>query len=166
MVGPAPSDAGYVVITADPLLTGEFDLSTLGSGMLKQTVAGVVAHPAIAIPGVDYDVPRFVQVVVLQDTPAYSILTTSGFIADSSNMVYFGRVLGMVETFYPNGSMANVITDLDITNNTWSWSPNSRLYLNGTSISASPPVTGFSQRVAVAINANIISMGLQPPVQL
>ena len=102
---------------------------------------------------------RFIQVVVQQDTPAYSIVTSTGLIANSGNLAHYGRVVGMTEIGVLNGTVVNVIDDLDVTNNAWAWSPGTYLYLNGSTISATPPSSGFSQRVATASNANIIIMG-------
>lgn len=44
----------FVIYTADPTLPGAFDLGALTSGILKQTVFGASATPAIAVNEVDY----------------------------------------------------------------------------------------------------------------
>lgn len=44
----------YVIYTDYPLFPDAFNLATLGSGLIKQTVLAGIATPELAIPGVDY----------------------------------------------------------------------------------------------------------------
>ena len=52
----APDDAPFVTYRASVDLSNEFDLGSLTSGLLKQTVAVGTSTPAIATAGVDYTV--------------------------------------------------------------------------------------------------------------
>ena len=49
----------FVIYQPEPLLPNAFDLGTLTSGMLKQTVAAGVSTPSIAVNGTDYYGPGF-----------------------------------------------------------------------------------------------------------
>lgn len=53
--GGAPTGASYITKTADTTLTGEFALSTLGTGLLKNTTA--TGDLSIAVAGTDYVAP-------------------------------------------------------------------------------------------------------------
>lgn len=52
--GGAPDNAHYVTTQAESSLVNSFNLGSLTSGLLKQTVSGGVATPAIAVAGTDY----------------------------------------------------------------------------------------------------------------
>jgi len=67
---------------------------------------------------------------------------------------------------YTAGQIAQLADDDEVVNPSWSWSPGTKLFLNGTNISATPPASGFSQMIGVARNANIIILQLGPPIQL
>lgn len=49
----------FLIYTADPLLPSAFDLGTLSTGLLKQTVVAGVATPSIGVNGTDYYGPGF-----------------------------------------------------------------------------------------------------------
>lgn len=55
--GGAPTDAHYVTTQAESALSNEFNLGSLTSGLLKQSVSTGVATPAIATAGTDYTTP-------------------------------------------------------------------------------------------------------------
>jgi len=110
--------------------------------------------------------PDTLDVQVAQDTPAYSLVTANGLLADSANIAHYGKVIGMTPIFVANGQIAQLLDDDEVTNGAWAWSPGTKLFLNGTVISATPPSSGFSQMVAVARNANIIIVKLGPPILL
>ena len=55
----APANGPYVLTTVDADLPDAFSLGSLSSGILKQTVSGVVSTPSIAINGTDYYGPGF-----------------------------------------------------------------------------------------------------------
>jgi hypothetical protein len=72
----------------------------------------------------------------------------------------------MVTEDVSSGAIATAMVDDEVVNLAWGWSPGSKLFLNGTTISVSPPTVGFSQMVAVARNANTIIMRISQAVLL
>lgn len=79
----APADGSYVVTADVPGLPNEFNLGLLTSGLLKQTVVGATATPAIAIAGTDYTSLAFktIQVATQSDVVADGASDTLTFAA-------------------------------------------------------------------------------------
>ncbi len=105
-------------------------------------------------------------VLAAVNIPAYAVVTVDGNLADSSNAAHFGRVEGIAIAAINTGFIGTVEIEGEIVNSGWSWSPNTKLFLNGTVLSASAPTTGFAQMVAVAKNAMTIIIRIGTPVLL
>jgi hypothetical protein len=111
-------------------------------------------------------IPPTVDVQASENLPAYSVVTSSGNVADSGDMFSFGRIVGMTTEPVASGFIAHLTSDGEVTNSAWSWPPNSPLFLNGTSLSIIPPPTGFSQIIGVSRSAMTMIVQLQPPILL
>jgi hypothetical protein len=109
--------------------------------------------------------PDIVEVNATENIAALSFITANGKTADSGNTAHCSRVIGFVQNAALSGHAAQVIVEGDVTYSGWSWAPSQELFLNGTSISATPPNSGFSQLVAVAQSAQTIFVRLQQPIQ-
>lgn len=107
-----------------------------------------------------------IAVLAAEDLAPYIMVTVQGNVANSNNVAHYNKVMGITTEETLTGSIAQLVADTEVTNDLWTWSPGAKLFLNGTSISATPPSSGFSQLVAVARNANIIIMRLEPPILL
>lgn len=97
--------------------------------------------------------------------PAYSIVTVSGEIADSSNVNHRNKILGMDisgTTFNTGGKAvySGIIEKLS-----WNWS-GSVLFLNGTSLSSTPPTTGFCCEIAKVLSPTSILIGIKKAILL
>lgn len=99
------------------------------------------------------------------DIPAFSLVTANGQIADSTNLFHFGHVVGLSTTLTLNGFIDTVVTEGEVTG-PWTWTNNDKIFLNGTSLSTTPPTTGFSQFIAIARSNNTIYVRLQQPILL
>jgi hypothetical protein len=97
------------------------------------------------------------------DIPALSLITANGQIADSNNIAHFNRVVGIVMAAVLTGFIAEAVVEGEPS---WSWAPNSKLFLNGTTLSATPPSSGFSQLVGIARNVQTVFIRLQVPILL
>jgi hypothetical protein len=111
-------------------------------------------------------IPEQIPFLATELIPAFSLATAKGQIANSNNLLHYNQVIGMVIEDVPNGAIGQATVDGEVTNNTWAWSPGSKLFLNGTALSVTAPSTGFSQMVAVARNANIIIMKISQAILL
>lgn len=110
--------------------------------------------------------PAGSTVLAAEDLPAFSVVTVGGNIADSNNTAHFSRVAGITIDDVASGFIATVELEGEITNPAWSWSPNDKLFLNGTSLSTSAPTTGFAQMVAIARTTETIMIRIGAPVLL
>lgn len=116
--------------------------------------------------GWELRIPEQIAFNATEPIPAFSLATANGEVANSANLSHFNKVIGMVIEDVADGEIGFATVDGEVTNNAWAWSPGSKLFLNGTTISLTAPSTGFSQLVAVARNANIIIMKFNQPVLL
>src|SRR6266481_5997531 len=142
--------------------TGRVQVSSnnVGSGGKPLDFSGVTVSGVGGGGGGTFDIQ------VAQDTAAYSLVTITGLIANSSTTAHYGKVVGMATQFVANGQIAHLVDDAEVTNGAWAWSPGTKLFLNGTSISATPPSSGFSQMVAAARSATTIVVQFGPPLLL
>lgn len=106
------------------------------------------------------------EVVAAEDLPALCLVTAGGERADSGNIAHFNRVLGILMTPVLVDNVAVLVVEGEVTDLTWSWTANQKLFLNGTSISTVPPATGFSQLIGNTRNSHTIFIRLQVPIKL
>lgn len=111
-------------------------------------------------------IPDRVEFNATEDIPAFSLATAHGKLADSNNVLHFGKVIGMVVEDVLTGFVGSATVDGEVTNPLWAWAPGNKFYLNGTIISLTPASVGFSQMVAVARNAQTIIMKMELPILL
>lgn len=108
-----------------------------------------------------------VPFVATENIPAFTVVTATGKIADSSNVVqHRGRIIGVCIEAVVSTFSGSAVTVGKITNPLWSWSIGDIIYLNGTSLSIIPTSTGFSQRIGIAIQSDTIDIGLGEPILL
>lgn len=108
--------------------------------------------------GWELRIPEQIEFLATGNIPAFSLVTAEGKVANSNNLSHFNKIIGMSINAVVAGAIGYATVDGEVTNNAWAWSGGSKLFLNGTTISLTPPSSGFSQMVAVARNANIIIM--------
>jgi hypothetical protein len=107
-----------------------------------------------------------VEIVAAEDLPARSFVTAAGRVADSTNVLHMNHVIGITMTDVPSGNVAIVVVEGEVSDSTWSWSADTKLFLNGTSLSTVPPSVGFSQLLAISRNDQAIFIRLQTPIRL
>ena len=98
-----------------------------------------------------------VPIQTFQVIPAYSCVTASGELANNQNPAHNGHVIGVTEGVMngipANPTWGNVIVVGTIFNEAWSWTPGGQIYLGGTVLTQTQPVTGFVLRVGWALTA-------------
>jgi hypothetical protein len=105
-------------------------------------------------------------IVAAEDLPAFSVVTVGGHIANSSNLTHIGRVAGIAVGDIALGESGLIELEGEITNPAWSWVPNSKLFLNGSGLSAVAPATGFAQMIAMARSDQTIIIRIGDPILL
>jgi hypothetical protein len=90
--------------------------------------------------------------------------------ADNTNPSNFGRVIGLSTSAAPDGAQVSYKSTGEMTNSGWTFPPGADLFagINGmlTEIPPSKPAAVFSQRVAIAVTSNTISIRLAEPIIL
>jgi hypothetical protein len=107
-----------------------------------------------------------VEYVAHEDIDEFDIVTADGYVADSGNVSMAQKVLGMSKTTTANGLTGTATVDGKVTNGAWSWTVGAQIFLNGTSISETPPTTGFVLRVAKATKADTIVIDIDQSITL
>lgn len=101
------------------------------------------------------------EITVTEDIIEFSLVNVDGSKADSSIVGKRNWALGVNKTTILNGFSGEIVTSGQIVNPSWSFTSGDQLYLNGTSISSTPPSTGFSQKIGNAINSTIVNINIK-----
>lgn len=106
------------------------------------------------------------QIVMDENGPAFSVVTVDGKIANSSVVANIGRVAGIALTAPVAGMLVDCIFYGDIENPLWSFNEGDSLFLNGTTLSATPPASGFSQAIGSAKSPTKVVINIEEPILL
>ena len=97
---------------------------------------------------------------------AYQAVNIDGTLTDSSLVNKRDLCLGLATANINSGFSGNVQLIGNITNPAWNWSTNDLIYINGTTLSKTPPSTGFIQIIGKAINATTIEININPTIRI
>lgn len=188
LTGPPPitvvTDAAITVVPQDPATTVVVDeaVAVLVDNPItvvpnNPAIAVAVASPEVAIlvvPGLpgppgsgggggssDLDTA---DIVATEDIPALKFVTAGGQVADSSNLAHFNHVVGISMEAVLSTFVATLATEGEVTDPSWNWTANQKLFLNGTTLSTTPPTSGFSQYVGITRNSHTVFIRLQLPI--
>jgi hypothetical protein len=107
------------------------------------------------------------EILAAMDIPKLSLITANGQVADSNNLAHFNKAIGIVMADVLSGAIATAIVEGEVVEPTWAWSgPGYLLFLNGTTLSASPPSSGWSQLIGVTRNDQTVFIRLSVPILL
>lgn len=109
---------------------------------------------------------ELIAINAAEDLAAFSMVTADGHVANSANTGHYGKVVGITSTFVASGFVAQLFDDDEVDNPLWSWSVGQKLFLNGITLSTTPPSSGFCQMVAVARNPTTVIMRIEIPILL
>lgn len=107
-----------------------------------------------------------VSVTATTNIPAFQATTSTGDRADSSNVLHYGKVVGITKAVVLSGFVVEVCQIGEIQNLGWSWTAGQNIFLNGNSLSSSSPVSGFIQQVGIAKNSTTVIVKLASPILL
>lgn len=91
---------------------------------------------------------------------AYKVATTTGYNADSANSGHNGRIAGVTVTAINSGFAGQVVSEGEIQNDVWTWTIGNVIYLNGTNLSITPPISGFRVIIGEAVDTNKIYVNI------
>lgn len=106
------------------------------------------------------------EVVATENIPILKFVTAGGKIADSNNTAHIGHVLGITLSPVNTGFIVQAVVEGEVTDPSWSWGVDTKLFLNGTSLSSIAPSNGFSQQVGISRNAQTVFIRLEVPIRL
>lgn len=107
-----------------------------------------------------------IKVIARESLQKYVAVNSWGERASNIGVRSYGKVLGITQDTFGIGLEATVVFNGEIINNLWSWAPGSIVFLNGTSLSTTPPLSGFSQKLGIVKNPNTILVELGEPIML
>lgn len=107
-----------------------------------------------------------VSVTASTNIPAFSAITSAGDRADSSNILHFGKIIGITKTIVFSGFIVEICQIGELENLNWAWITGQEIFLNGNSLSSVSPISGFVQRLGIAKNSTTIIVELESPVLL
>lgn len=116
---------------------------------------------------IDITSPAIVgQIVMDEPGPAFCVVTVDGKVADSAVLSHIGRVAGIALTAPAAGFPVDCIFHGDIENPLWSFAEGDSIFLNGASLSATPPASGFSQAIGSAKSPTKVVVNIEEPILL
>jgi len=108
-----------------------------------------------------------VNIVAAENIPAFNPVTSLGLKADTANpSASMGRVIGLATAAIALGFSGTIIEGGEITNGAWTWATGDPIFLSGTTLANTPPVSGFSQQIGTAKSATAIVVDLSSPLLL
>lgn len=96
----------------------------------------------------------------------YSVVTISGYKADSSNLEHLNKIVGVAIEDIEKDKSGKVLVSGKVVNTAWDFQPNALLYLNGSEISIIPPIDGFLCQIGKAITTNTILVKIETCIKL
>lgn len=97
--------------------------------------------------------------------PRWSAVTASGELADSSNPAHEDHIIGVTDGAIAftaaHPTYGDVTTGGALFNKDWTWTTGGPIYLNGTTLSQTPPGVGFVQQVGWAMNAQTMLVNVR-----
>lgn len=88
------------------------------------------------------------------------------YLADSTNLNHYGRVIGLSKTSGTANNSINLQYKGNMTNAGWSLTAGSPCFFDSTgAITQTAPATGFSQIIGYALDATTININIQIPLK-
>lgn len=107
-----------------------------------------------------------VEVVAAEDIPAFTVVRSDGYRANSNHPSSRLKVIGITMTEIQAGFAGIAIFSGRIRNSSWSWLPHQPIYLNGVVLSQVPPTTGYLLQIGKAITNIDVIIQFSTPILL
>ncbi len=96
----------------------------------------------------------------------YNVITSDFDQADSADVSHADKILALSITTTANGADGLAVVRGKVINPAWTWTVDQDVYLNGTTLSQTPPLTGFSIVIGRATRADAIVVNIGNPTLL
>jgi len=107
-----------------------------------------------------------ISVPAVEEITAYTVVTATGVMADSADVTHRNIIAGIASESFIAGISGAVVTSGYIVNTGWSWTKGDVIYLNGTSLSVTPPTTGFRVVIGTALSATELCVKISESILL
>ncbi len=107
-----------------------------------------------------------VNIAATENIPAFVAVTTSGKIANSSNLAHLGKVVGISVAAIASGFSGAVQLIGELTNPAWAWTSGDSIFVNGAGLSASAPATGWIKKLGTAKTPTTVIIELEESILL
>lgn len=99
-----------------------------------------------------------IEIVANENISSFKVITIDGYNADSSDVTQRAKIAGITLETINTGFSGQVKARGEITNPSWSFTAGSPIFLNGTSISHTPPSSGYQLFLGVAKSTTTIEL--------
>ena len=147
-------------------LNNEKELSANEAAAIHTANSPSISNPFATIADIPASSTEYIPFIATQNIPAYSPVTSTGQIANSSTTAHRNKVIGIATATVNNGFSGNAKGFGTIINPLWTWTIGDRIFLNGTSLSTIAPLTGFIQIVGTATATDTIDVKLSQSILL
>lgn len=106
------------------------------------------------------------EFIATESISIYDVVTADGKVASSNNLSHRAKVIGIAKSAVSIGFTGDAQIGGTIINPAWSFSAGQKLFLNGSTISSTPPSTGFIQCVGKALGTTKILIDIDEPITL
>jgi hypothetical protein len=127
---------------------------------------GPQGEPGVPGPGSESTAAVLKRVISDVALTAFTVVTIAGVPASSNNLAHVNKIAGVLTTSVPEGYEVDAVAEGEVTNPSWTWDAGMVLYLNGTTISQTPPTTGFVVKIGQALTTTMIYVHLSESVVL
>lgn len=137
---------------------------TLGAGRTYKNISGRDFFDEAAATGSGGTTTQ-TEIVTADDFLAFQVVNGDGTLADSAITGKRDKAIGVILVDMLTGFTADVVTEGEVQNLVWGWTPGDIIYLNGAVLSNVPPVAGFTQIIAVAKSPDTIIVGIKQSIK-
>jgi hypothetical protein len=99
-----------------------------------------------------------IDFLAAEDIVAYKVVTSTGFIANSSTVAHRGKIIGITTATVLTGFIGTAKGFGTIVNGAWTWTIGDRIFLNANVLSTTPPSSGFIQMIGTATASDTIDI--------
>jgi hypothetical protein len=100
------------------------------------------------------------EVTVSENILAFDPINSDGTKANSAIVGKRGQLIGLALANINNGLSGNAVLFGEITNPAWSFVAGNIVYLNGTTVSTTPPSTGFIQKIGTMKSSTTLEINI------
>ena len=106
------------------------------------------------------------RIIAAENVPIYTVITYTGYIANSATTAHMNKIAGITKEAINATFSGTAVTEGEIENVSWTWTKGDVLFLNGTSITNTPPSTGFRIKIGEALTSTKVFVRISESILL